>query len=81
MWVPVHDNEWEGDIYLGSDDKAHSGTEPESGKSVFKGDTLPWQVGTYEVRYHHDGMYNVMSLDGPIEIYGMRLIVFLFFLI
>lgn len=23
-----------------------------------------------QVRYHHDGKYNVMSLDGPIEIYG-----------
>ena len=23
-----------------------------------------------QVRYHHDGKYNVMSLAGPIEIYG-----------
>lgn len=23
-----------------------------------------------QVRYHHDGKYNVMHLDGPIEIYG-----------
>ncbi|EJD05138.1 phosphatidylethanolamine N-methyltransferase [Fomitiporia mediterranea MF3/22] len=69
MWVPVHDDEWEGDIYLGPEDKVHSGTEPETGKVIFKGETLPWHVGTYEVRYHHDGMYNVMSLDGPIEIY------------
>lgn len=23
-----------------------------------------------QVRYHHDGKYNVMSLDGPIEIHG-----------
>lgn len=21
-------------------------------------------------RYHHDGKYNVMTLDGPIELYG-----------
>lgn len=24
----------------------------------------------FQVRYHHDGKYNVMSIDGPIEIYG-----------
>ena len=24
----------------------------------------------YQIRYHHDGKYNVMSLDGPLEIYG-----------
>lgn len=23
-----------------------------------------------QVRYHHDGKYNVMGLDGPIEIHG-----------
>lgn len=23
-----------------------------------------------QVRYHHDGKYNVLSLDGPLEIYG-----------
>ncbi|KAH9001866.1 phosphatidylethanolamine N-methyltransferase [Lactarius hatsudake] len=28
--------------------------------------------GRYEVRYHHDGMYNVLALDGPIEIYVDR---------
>ena len=71
MWVPVHDDEWEDDVYLGSENKVRSGDGPEEGEVVFKGDKLPWQVGTYEVRYHHDGMYNVMSLDGPIEIYGM----------
>ena len=52
---------------------------------MFKGNALPWQVGKYEVslfsgiihnlnflqvRYHHDGKYNVLSLDGPLEIYG-----------
>lgn len=23
-----------------------------------------------QIRYHHDGKYNVMSLDGPFEIFG-----------
>ncbi|KAL5478753.1 CHO2 [Sanghuangporus weigelae] len=69
LWVPVYDNEWEGDVYLGPENKRHAGTDSETGTVTFKGDKLPWHTGTYEVRYHHDGMYNVMSLDGPIEIY------------
>jgi len=24
-----------------------------------------------KVRYHHDGKYNVLSLDGPFEVYGV----------
>lgn len=24
----------------------------------------------WKIRYHHDGKYNVMSLDGPCEVYG-----------
>ncbi|KAI0296534.1 hypothetical protein B0F90DRAFT_1669753, partial [Multifurca ochricompacta] len=44
-------------------------SDEESGTVVFQGDALPWTVGRYEVRYHHDGMYNVLALDGPIEIY------------
>ncbi|THH19165.1 hypothetical protein EW146_g1941 [Bondarzewia mesenterica] len=69
MWVPVHDKEWDGDVPIGSERRGKEGKEPESGQVVFKGDTLPWQVGQYEVRYHHDGKYNVLSLDGPLEIY------------
>lgn len=69
MWMPVHDDEWDGDVHIGREDKKSSGTDAEAGNVVFKGDKLPWQVGTYEVRYHHDGKYNVMSLDGPVEIY------------
>jgi phosphatidylethanolamine N-methyltransferase len=42
----------------------------QSGVITFKGNTLPWLVGQYEVRYHHDGKYNVMALDGPLEIFG-----------
>ena len=77
MWMPVHDEEWDGDFPIGED--SHStcltgseGTDDDaSGMVVFQGDGLPWTVGRYEVRYHHDGMYNVLALDGPIEIYGM----------
>lgn len=68
MWVPVHDREWDGDVFLGLPRPPSS--KDKSGTVTFKGNTLPWLVGQYEFRYHHDGKYNVMSLDGPIEIYG-----------
>lgn len=78
MWMPVHDEEWDGEIPIS--DFSHSNTptgsespdDEASGTIVFQGDGLPWTVGRYEVRYHHDGMYNVLALDGPIEIYVDR---------
>jgi hypothetical protein len=77
MWVPVHNEEWDGDIPIGKDSQINSptdeeglGTSDECGTVVFKGGSLPWTVGQYEVRYHHDMRYNVLALDGPIEIYG-----------
>ncbi|KAG0177580.1 phosphatidylethanolamine N-methyltransferase [Apophysomyces sp. BC1021] len=39
-----------------------------SGSVVFKGSKLPWELGTYEVRYHHDGKHNVMARSEPFEI-------------
>ncbi|KAG5637707.1 phosphatidylethanolamine N-methyltransferase [Sphagnurus paluster] len=70
MWVPVHDEDWEGDIFLGI--TPPSTPKDRTGTVTFKGDTLPWMVGKYEVRYHHDGKYNVMSMDGPFEIFAER---------
>ncbi|KAH9068057.1 phosphatidylethanolamine N-methyltransferase [Lactarius deliciosus] len=78
MWMPVHDEEWDGDFPISED--SHEGCptgsdgpdDEASGTVVFQGDGLPWTVGRYEVRYHHDGMYNVLALDGPIEIYVDR---------
>ena len=49
MWVPVHDDEWDGDVPIGFDRKDVN-KEQENGVVVFKGDRLPWHVGTYEVR-------------------------------
>lgn len=51
MWVPVHSEEWDGDIPLSSDRSNYGGIEPETGSVIFQGDTLPWSVGNYEVRY------------------------------
>lgn len=38
------------------------------GTIELRGDTVPWQVGTYELRYHHEGKHNVMSITAPFEI-------------
>ncbi|KAI0744530.1 phosphatidylethanolamine N-methyltransferase [Earliella scabrosa] len=70
-WVPVHDDEWDGDIPLELQHPkrgADAGADWEEGEVVFKGSVLPWRTGRYEVRYHHDGKYNVMGLSGPLEI-------------
>ncbi|CAG8616623.1 10572_t:CDS:2, partial [Racocetra persica] len=40
----------------------------DSGEAWFKGDLLPWEVGTYEFRYHHDDRYDVMTISQPFEI-------------
>ncbi|KAF8636076.1 hypothetical protein AX17_003783 [Amanita inopinata Kibby_2008] len=69
MWLPVHDEEWDGDIPLGLERPSYPHQDSDSGVLTFKGDTLPWLAGQYEVRYHHDGKYNVLSLDGLINIY------------
>ena len=45
-------DEWDGDVYLGPNGTAEtnkSEEEIETGQVVFKGDKIPWQVGTYEV--------------------------------
>jgi phosphatidylethanolamine N-methyltransferase len=78
MWVPVHDEEWDGDIPIGessptnvpADGEGPDADDEECGTVVIKGDKLPWMVGLYEMRYHHDGKYNVLALEGPIEIAG-----------
>ncbi|KAH7911129.1 phospholipid methyltransferase-domain-containing protein [Hygrophoropsis aurantiaca] len=69
MWVPVHDEEWDGDVPLGTSPLTSRGKEPDTGSIAFQSSTLPWSVGRYEVRYHHDGKYNVMGLDGPFEVF------------
>lgn len=49
MWVPVHDEEWDGDIPIGAERKSAQ-QDSETGRVVFRADALPWQIGTYEVR-------------------------------
>ncbi|RIB28400.1 phospholipid methyltransferase-domain-containing protein [Gigaspora rosea] len=40
----------------------------DNGEAWFKGDLLPWEIGTYEFRYHHNDKYNVMAISQPFEI-------------
>ncbi|KAL0573878.1 phosphatidylethanolamine N-methyltransferase [Marasmius crinis-equi] len=80
MWVPVVEEDWDGDIWVGPEQREGDKATEEEGKEreevgagtegtvVFRGDRLPWVAGTYEVRYHHDGKYNVMCVGGPFEI-------------
>ncbi|KAI8337739.1 phospholipid methyltransferase-domain-containing protein [Chlamydoabsidia padenii] len=38
------------------------------GSVTLGGNQLPWEVGTYELRYHHDGKHNVMAVSEPFDI-------------
>lgn len=49
MWVPVHDEEWDGDIPLGRDRPDVPVKDSESGVVTFKDNNLPWITGRYEV--------------------------------
>jgi len=66
LWVPVHGDEWDGDTPL---EFGTSTVDSQSGEVVFRGGALPWKTGMYEIRYHHDGKYNVMATTEPIEVY------------
>ena len=39
-----------------------------SGEVEFSGDKLWWTSGTFELRYHHNGRYNVLALSTPFSI-------------
>ncbi|WVR09665.1 hypothetical protein IAU60_006740 [Kwoniella sp. DSM 27419] len=65
-WMPIYQEEWDGDTPLNPAQIAEKG---DAGEAVFQGEQLPWLPGQYEVRYHHDGKHNVMSRVAPIEIY------------
>ncbi|CAG8471715.1 2511_t:CDS:2 [Ambispora gerdemannii] len=42
--------------------------EVKTGELCFRGDLLPWEIGTYEFRYHHDDKHMVMTVSQPFEI-------------
>ncbi|KAF9512838.1 hypothetical protein BS47DRAFT_1376879 [Hydnum rufescens UP504] len=65
-WLPVHEEEWDGDFPVAPGESRPGSVE---GVLEFSGNSLSWHTGSYEIRYHHDGKYNVMAIGGPIEVY------------
>ncbi|KAI7867561.1 phospholipid methyltransferase-domain-containing protein [Spinellus fusiger] len=59
----VHENENGEDLLFPPDIDSKT-----QGILVYKGSHLPWKLGTYEFRYHHDGKYNVMATSTPFEV-------------
>jgi len=51
-WVPIYDEEWEGDLPLPITNPKRSREEDaDCGEVVFKKDTVPWRAGEYEVGF------------------------------
>lgn len=61
--MPVHDEEWDGDIPIGVEDKKQDAVIPMTGSVVFNGERLPWQVGTYEVGMNHFISYKIHNIS------------------
>ena len=49
MWLPVYDEEWDGDVPLDLTQVSISNRDAEVGTVTFKANSLPWLVGRYEV--------------------------------
>lgn len=65
MWVPVHDEEWDGDVPLGLKREPSQSKDVERGTVTFKGNALPWLVGRYEVSPHRLHANTVYPLPFP----------------
>ena len=51
-WVPIYDEEWDGDLPLPhTDTKQTLEEDTDCGEVVFKKDILPWRAGEYEVLF------------------------------
>jgi len=48
--------------------KKVKGQDIVSGELVFNNNLIPWELGSYEVRYHFKDGYNVLSVSQPFEI-------------
>lgn len=51
MWVPVHNEEWDGDIPLSLNRPGRPENDSETGEVVFERGTLPWKTGRYEASF------------------------------
>ncbi|KAJ5159727.1 Phosphatidylethanolamine N-methyltransferase [Penicillium canariense] len=55
-------------VVRSTEQKGREGHDLASGEIVFSGDKLFWTQGTFELRYHHNGLHNVMAISRPFEI-------------
>ncbi|KAK9852752.1 uncharacterized protein MYU51_007961 [Penicillium brevicompactum] len=55
-------------IVPSSQRKDNEDREFASGEILLSGDKLFWTQGVFELRYHHNGMHNVMAISRPFEI-------------
>jgi phosphatidylethanolamine N-methyltransferase len=51
MWLPIYDEEWDGDVPLGLTRVSSSQRDADVGTVTFKANSLPWLVGRYEVNF------------------------------
>ncbi|KAJ5560974.1 hypothetical protein N7535_009171 [Penicillium sp. DV-2018c] len=51
-----------------ADSNGQDARELATGEILLTGDKLFWTQGTFELRYHHNGMHNVMAISRPFEI-------------
>ncbi|KAJ5279133.1 hypothetical protein N7478_004505 [Penicillium angulare] len=55
-------------VVKSSESKIQDKYDLASGEIVFSGDKLFWTQGAFELRYHHNGVHNVMAISRPFEI-------------
>lgn len=56
------------DVVISSQKQGTESREFASGEIVLSGDKLFWTQGVFELRYHHNGLHNVMAISRPFEI-------------
>lgn len=74
-WVPLHADQYDGEVPIADEDDAPAAPASASvaaGTVTLRGSALPWNAGSYELRYHHDGKHNVMARLAPLEIFVPR---------
>ena len=76
-WIPTIPNHYDSPLFDAGCIRSDVSCEREeagkikyyfSGEMEFSGDKLWWESGTYQFRYHHNGMYNVMATSKVFEI-------------
>ncbi|KIM20028.1 hypothetical protein M408DRAFT_30720 [Serendipita vermifera MAFF 305830] len=68
LWIPLNADHWDGDFTLPEHPMKESEMS-ECGEISFKGFTLPWETGHYEIRYHVAGTCQMVAEIRRVEIY------------